>query len=297
MKNIVVGIMVVFSPLMAQDFSSSQILKDSTLRHTVRNHGNMDTLKISSIPEMLTIYKGRNFSLDSIRKHKCVPSVHAVNFPADLRTTSFVNKKNIFIGVVLSAILQANKEVLLERDNILEYAKKVNLTTFDSVQLAEYKRKYYASSIEELLQKVDVLPPSLVIAQGINESGWGTSFFAREANSIFGLKAPSKSSLQTLKHPKTTFRTYKFETLEEGVREYLLNMNRHRLYLPLRNLRALSRKKGLIITGKALLPGMKRYSSRGTAYLRTVSKLITMYNLEDFDNCFLYEDKGIVLRF
>lgn len=256
-----------------------------------------DTLQLCNLSHMLQIYQSKSFSLDSIRKYKTVPAIHAASFPYELKTAKFAHKKHVFIGVVLTSILKANAKVLAERAEIIKLHAQCTLSPLDSIRLAFYKKRYYASNFEELFEKVDILPPSLVIAQGINESGWGTSFFAREANSIFGLKAPKKSSLPTLKHPRTSFKTYKFYSLDEGVEEYLLNMNRHRLYKPLRDIRSLKRDKGLTITGKALLPGMMRYSSRGAAYLRTVKELINMYQLEDFDTCMLQESKGLFLMF
>ena len=39
---------------------------------------------------------------------------------------------------------------------------------------------------DALLCRVDVVPPSLAIAQAAEESGWGTSRFAREGNALFG---------------------------------------------------------------------------------------------------------------
>jgi len=40
---------------------------------------------------------------------------------------------------------------------------------------------------DELILHVDTLPPSLVLAQGAEESGWGTSRFAIEGNALFGM--------------------------------------------------------------------------------------------------------------
>ena len=43
-----------------------------------------------------------------------------------------------------------------------------------------------ADTLRELLRRVDVIPPSLVLAQGAIESGWGTSRFARQGNNLYG---------------------------------------------------------------------------------------------------------------
>ena len=40
--------------------------------------------------------------------------------------------------------------------------------------------------IEALLQRVDVIPAGLALAQAANESAWGKSRFAREGNNLFG---------------------------------------------------------------------------------------------------------------
>ncbi len=48
----------------------------------------------------------------------------------------------------------------------------------------QYKVKN--SSVKELLVKMDIIPPSLAIAQAAYESGWGTSRFAIEGNALFG---------------------------------------------------------------------------------------------------------------
>ncbi|MFT4835563.1 MAG: Bax protein [Psychromonas sp.] len=37
---------------------------------------------------------------------------------------------------------------------------------------------------QTLFNKVDILPPSLALAQAAEESGWGTSRFAKEGNSF-----------------------------------------------------------------------------------------------------------------
>lgn len=40
--------------------------------------------------------------------------------------------------------------------------------------------------IDQLLVRVDILPPELVLSQAATESGWGTSRMARKLNNFFG---------------------------------------------------------------------------------------------------------------
>jgi len=39
---------------------------------------------------------------------------------------------------------------------------------------------------KELLRRVDIIPPPLLISQAANESAWGTSRFAKLGNNLFG---------------------------------------------------------------------------------------------------------------
>ena len=43
-----------------------------------------------------------------------------------------------------------------------------------------------SNALAELLMRVDIVPPSLALAQAADESGWGTSRFAEQGNSLFG---------------------------------------------------------------------------------------------------------------
>ena len=51
-------------------------------------------------------------------------------------------------------------------------------------KLLEYKVK--KGDIKELIERVDIIPTSIALAQAAKESGWGTSRFALEGNAIFG---------------------------------------------------------------------------------------------------------------
>lgn len=251
-----------------------------------------DTLYVKKCSDVLQILQNYNFQIDSIRKSKLAPNVNGLNFPHDIKKTSYYPKKNIFLSYTLTAILNANKKVLATRNKLIQI-KTDSTFAQDSLFVDSLKALYYANDINELLERVDILPPSLVIAQAIDESGWGTSYFSLQGNSIFGMRAPRNSKAPTLVHPRSKFKTYKFESLEQGIEEYLLNINRHRYYKPLRDRRAILRKKEFSITGLKLLPGLAKYSTRGQGYVRTIKKFIISYALNDYDDCELASNNPV----
>ena len=77
-------------------------------------------------------------------------------------------------------VLSENESILAERKKILFLSKSRNISKTDQLWL-DKKFKFYKvnnKDFELLLSKVDIIPPSLAIAQAAYESGWGTSRFA-----------------------------------------------------------------------------------------------------------------------
>ena len=54
-------------------------------------------------------------------------------------------------------------------------------------KLAKKYRIEKLTSKEDLLLVIDILPPSLMLAQAANESNWGRSRFAEDFNNYFGI--------------------------------------------------------------------------------------------------------------
>lgn len=107
-------------------------------------------------------------------------------------------KKKTFINFMSKEIDEANKEICIERDNILKLQKLINSDKDLSQQqkdIVDNYSKFYkikdANSVKEQLSdlafRVNIAPKSLVIAQAILETGWGTSRFAVDYNNYFGL--------------------------------------------------------------------------------------------------------------
>ena len=123
---------------------------------------------------------------------------------------------------------------------------------------------------------------SLVLAQAANESGWGTSRFARQANNYFGmwcyqagcgLKPRQRDQGQSheVKH---------FKHVQDSVISYLHNLNTNRAYQPLRDLRQTTRDLGAPLRGVLLAEGLHAYSSRGEAYIKDIQTMIIANDLE-----------------
>src|SRR5690606_5041133 len=93
-----------------------------------------------------------------------------------------------------------NQRVSRQRTKLLKIISKVEdekpLSTEDQIFLRALTRTYDVNvaagehddlpTLQALLRRVDVIPPSLALAQAANESAWGTSRFAQEGYNLFG---------------------------------------------------------------------------------------------------------------
>jgi Bax protein len=132
---------------------------------------------------------------------------------------------------------------------------------------------------------VDVIPASLSLAQAASESGWGTSRFAAEGNSLFGQwswgtgLAPKEQRTEAM----GDHRVAAFGTTGEAAYAYALNLNTQGAYRDLRLKRAELRQRNLPISGDVLAGTLLRYSERGQAYVDDLRKIMSQNRLADAD--------------
>ncbi|EEY3095548.1 mannosyl-glycoprotein endo-beta-N-acetylglucosamidase [Campylobacter coli] len=122
------------------------------------------------------------------------------------------------------------------------------------------------------------------IAQALVESAMGTSRFAREANNLFGEWTwGEKGLIPDLRYPDKKHKIRIFDSLQDSVDSYVLNLNRHFAYEEFRNERAKFESEGKEITGLEAIKTLDSYSERKGYYINIVTKIIQRYDLERYD--------------
>ena len=203
-------------------------------------------------------------------------------------------KKQAFFSFMLPLIEQENAVILAEREKIIALSSVTMLSEQDQQWLKETAQKYRIADVTaldapfftELLTRVDVLPPSLVLAQSANESAWGTSRFAREGNNFFGQWCFTRGCgmVPRARGESAVHEVEAFPDAAVSVRSYLRNLNSHGMYQQLRDLRAGQRQKQEPVTGVLLAGGLKGYSSRGDEYIKELVAMINFNRLEQYDS-------------
>jgi cytochrome c oxidase subunit 2 len=123
---------------------------------------------------------------------------------------------------------------------------------------------------------VDAVPAALVLAQAANESGWGTSRFAQEANNLFGMWTWDKDAGLLPERRAANARHFVrvFNNLRGAVDNYLHTINTGPAYRELRMLREQQRLRGEPLSAWKLAAGLSRYSERGEEYVAEIRSII-----------------------
>jgi len=215
--------------------------------------------------------------------------------PDDLQDAEVSKKKTTFINTILPSVLIANHQIAQERQKLLQVSSQVSkfqklrlanleqsgLSSEDAEFILSLAKKYRAKTISDLQSRVQVTPPSLVIAQAALETGWGTSRAAKLANNLFGLQAVGlKNGLSPSKTSKgSTHKLFMYTNLLESVQHYMKNLNRHAAYSEFRKLRASG-----CVDSTELSSKLDAYSEiGGVEYSKRVNSVIRHSELKTID--------------
>ncbi len=230
------------------------------------------------------------YDLDRLRDGDgLVPRHFVAAMPSDMRAIRVpAKRKALFIKTVLPLILQANDEIRADRarlERILDH--KGDLPAVDRLWLAAKTEVYEVkrTDLKGLRTRMDVIPPSLAIAQAAEESGWGTSRFVREGNALFGqwTFSGNRHMVPRKRDAGRKHQVQAFPSLIEGVRAYMENLNTHRAYRGFRELRSVRRAKSQPLHGLELATTLTGYSERGEKYVETIQGLIRFNRLQALD--------------
>ncbi|MBL4666955.1 MAG: glucosaminidase domain-containing protein [Sneathiella sp.] len=232
------------------------------------------------------------FDLDQIRRGHEVPRHFIQNMPTDILDIENVTaRKNLFLSVTLPLILKVNEDILKHRAKLKNFiaitADGTSLSIKQATWLNRLAKRYggNANDFTGLLKRVDTIPVSLALAQSIEESGWGTSRFAREGNALFGQRAWSAGE-GLVPHGRAEGEQYEvkaFDALLQSIENYAVNLNSFGAYEDFRTKRARQRTEFGITNGYELTATLTSYSERGTDYIEALQALIRVNNLGQFE--------------
>lgn len=261
---------------------------------------------------LLALFAEKRYRVEDVRAGTAaVPRVVLASLPEDLAALdSIEDRKSLFMKAMLPLILMVNEDVLRDRERLeLLHRQRVGgyvLAPKDRFWLARLAERYgvpFTGEVDTaaLMARVDAVPPSLALAQAVEESGWGTSRFAQDGNALFGQLTWNERHAGIVPRDRQPGETHRFRAFEDpldSVRSYVHNLNTHRAYRQFRALRATLRKQDKPLDGFKLAAALERYSERGPDYVRTLRAVMRSNALQEFDAAVLEAGEGdpVVIR-
>jgi len=254
-------------------------------------------VEIHSLDELMALFRKHHYTSEAWQKgNREVPRLTFAGVSEKWKKSSseipVKQKKQVFFRLMAPLVLISNENILAERKIVesaplsapalLAIAKKYRVVKGTASSLTDQQR-------QQLLQQVDIMPPSLALAQAAEESGWATSRFTEEGNAFFGQWDFSGKGM-TPKQQRKELGNYglaRFDSPLASVEGYMLNINITGAYKKLRILRAKLRQENKDITGLVLAGTLDKYSERGQAYIDGLRSMIRYNKLEDVDEAYL----------
>lgn len=202
--------------------------------------------------------------------------------------------KQAFADFLAPIVAERNATLLETRGELLQMQAKLSagesLGFFERRAVAALADDYglpddiaITEQVDGLLDRVDAVPPALVMAQAAKESGWGRSRFAVEGNNLFGHWCYVKGcGIVPKQRPAgQQHEVARFKSPAHAVERYLHNLNTHESYADLRLLRRQMRDADQALDAQRLATGLLFYSERREAYVEEVQSMVRQFQRLD----------------
>ena len=228
------------------------------------------------------------------------PPIFLESLPVDFDTITDAQKRNrLFLQILAPLALKLNEEITEEKNEIdtlrQEFEEKHDLSPEQIQFLEEKAEKYdiftrlkgerrYALFLSELQEKVDVIPPSIMLAAAAIETNWGTNRPVRLANSLYReLVWYTDEGLEPLDETEDKTYRYKiFPTLYDSMKSHALKLNSHVNYEMFRFNRKSMKERGTSLQGRDMAHNMI-HDSNLKNFAGILDYTITFYVLGGID--------------
>ena len=202
------------------------------------------------------------------------PPIFLKYFPSDFAKITDEKKRNaMFIKILAPLTMKLNNEILAERKEILavlkDFQKHQELSSEQEKFIEDKATKYdvftrlqgyrrYAYFLDELLKKVHVIPPSILITASALETNWGTSRIVKEGNSLYkALNWYSDEGLKPIGEKEDdSYRIKTYSDIYSSMQEFALKLNSSISFNEFREFRNQILERRTPLLGTMLAPQM-----------------------------------------
>lgn len=272
-----------------------------------------DTFRFHDPDELRAFFNEADYSLERWDEgERGIPRFYLAHVPSRWRTDVGPSlppavKKRYFFFVYAPLVLAANEEIQADRTRLHELLDRDDLDEDDLTWLRDLAGRYRLEPppagplpdtlLMRLQRRVDIIPPSLALAQAAVESGWSTSRFADQGNALFGQWTWSDDGMTPYAQRRHlgNYGVKAFPSPAASIAAYMRNLNTHPGYQELRARRAALRARGALPRGSALAPTLTAYSEEGEDYVRRLASVIRVNRLAAADEAHLRAMRPVML--
>lgn len=196
----------------------------------------------TTVEELEQLFEKYNYRYFRGKLDNAYPAIFLKKLPKDFAQIESQKYRNeVFIRILAPLALKINEELSNERHTLLRLERSLErnktLTPEENEKLEELAVKYdyfsrnndesrAANLINHLKVRINVIPPSILIAVAAMETNWGFSRIAQEANSLYKEKVwYTNEGLEPLENKDDGYRFKIFDNLIDSMRSYALTFN------------------------------------------------------------------------
>lgn len=257
-----------------------------------------------TLPQLEMLYRDYHYKDYIYMKDWKYPPIFLQSLPIDFEKIASPQERNkLFLQIMIPLTLKLNQEITQERleiETIInDYNEKHDLTDQQIKFIEEKAQKYdiftrlkgerrTALMLTQLRNKIDTIPPSILIAAAAIESNWGTNRPARLANSLYReLVWYTDKGLEPLDETEDKNYRYKmFSSLYESLKSYALKINAGINYQQFRTRRAQIKDRDIPVLGRNIAHTMV-FDSNLKNFSGILDYTITFYELTNIDEATL----------
>jgi len=249
--------------------------------------------------QMKSAFKAQGYDMADVLENKQpVPRLFVESVPRDFNRPKYDEERPaLFTEMLLPVIMKANKTVLNERTEIerlsAKFAAKEAFSAEELAWLESEAQKYdivfdaedWDGSFRTMLLHVDGVPPSLLLAMAAEDSGFATSRYAREYNSVFHARDWNGNGVVP-DEPMTDGEDYRivaYPTLYDAVLARIVWLNSGVRFSSFRDARQIYRQGRSVLYGADTTGAFRLFPDRDFKYPDYLKHLILQYGWSPLD--------------
>ena len=236
--------------------------------------------------------------LPHLTEKKPVPRIFVQSVPKDFNKEKYDTvRPALFYEIMTPVILKANEALAAEREQVLtlkkEFDQNGDLTPESMEKLKEWVTRYDVKPSDDLetlfdtlIPKVDGVTPTLLLATAAEDSGFGTSRYAREYNAVFHQRDWDGNGAVPDEKQKEgpQYRIKVFPSLYDAVLSQIHYLNTNGYFENYRIARAKYRRTDNLMRGYSVAHLLINFPYKPIKYPDIIKHLITQYELTPLDS-------------